>query len=307
LRSLRLFKQDDTIRVLHAVVLAIALVGAHSSFAIQLKDDRGVLLDVHTPPARVIVLSPHLAELVFAAGAGAQLAAVVRYSDYPEAAAKLPQVGDASRVDIERVLAIRPDLVLAWRSGNPAGDLARLEKLGIPLFVTEPRRLSDIGRLLRTLGTLAGTGATAERAAASFAHELESLRVRYSSRAPVRVFYEIWHRPLLTVNGRHLISDVVKMCGGVNIFSDAPLLTPAVSLEAVIAAKPDVVLGGSSASSPEELVSEWRRAPIAALREIPVRYVPPDLIQRQTPRIAQGARAVCEQLDAVRADALHKR
>jgi iron complex transport system substrate-binding protein len=307
LPSLRLFKQYDTIRVLRAVVFAVALFGAHSSFALQVKDDRGVLVDLHAPPARVIALSPHLAEIVFAAGAGSQLAAVVRYSDYPEAAAKLPQVGDASRVDIERVLAIRPDLVLGWRSGNPAGDLARLENLGIPLFVTEQRRLSDIGRLIRTVGALAGTGVAAERAAAAFAHDLESLRTRYSSRAPVRVFYEIWHRPLLTVNGTHLISDVLAICGGVNVFSDAPLLTPAVSLEAVVAAKPDVVLGGSSAASPEEVVSEWRHAPIAALREIPVRYVPPDLIQRQTPRIAQGARAVCEHLDAVRADALRKR
>jgi iron complex transport system substrate-binding protein len=249
---------------------------------------------------RIVALSPHLAELAFAAGAGPQLAAVVRYSDYPEAARALPQVGDGSRIDIERVIAIKPDLILGWRSGNPAGDLQRLEDLGVPVFITEPTRLSDIARLVRTIGALAGTPAAADAAADAFERELDTLRARYSTRAQVPVFYEIWHRPLLTVNGAHLISDVIALCGGRNVFAGAPVLTPAVSLEAVVAARPRVVLGGSSATRAEEFAAAWRDMPVDALRQIPVRYVPPDLIQRQTPRIAQGARVVCEHLDEVR-------
>jgi len=213
---------------------------------------------------------------------------------------RVPQVGDASRVDMERMLALGPDLVLGWKSGNPAPELARIQALGFPLFVTEPRRLSDIARLLRTVGTLAGTTATAEAAATAFEHELETLRREYSTRPVVRVFYEIWHRPLLTVNGEHIISDVIELCGGRNVFAGAPLLTPAVSLEAVLSARPDVILGGSSASAPGDLELGWRSAPIGALRALPTRYVPPDLIQRQTPRMVAGARMVCEYLDEVR-------
>jgi iron complex transport system substrate-binding protein len=286
---------------------ALAFAGAFVSLsfplflcAAQFTDDRGVAIDVPRNPARIVALSPHLAEIVYAAGAGAKLAAVVRYSDFPEAARRLPQVGDASRLDVERILTLEPDLVLGWKSGNPAHDIARIERIGFPVFVTEPRRVADIPRLVRLVGELAGTRVHAERAAAAFEQELDRLRQRYSTRTPVRVFYEIWHRPLLTVNGRHLISDVIALCGGRNVFAGAPLLTPAVSLESVLAAKPDVILGGSSAMRPGDLEAQWVRAPIAALRSVPVRYVPPDLIQRQTPRMIEGARAVCEHLDHVR-------
>ncbi len=280
--------------------MLVAAIAATPTQAIQVTDDRGSVVELKTPPVRIIALSPHLVEMVYAAGAGSQLAAVVRYSDYPAIATRLPQVGDASRVDVERVIALKPDLILGWQSGNPAGDLARLERLGFPVFITEPRRLSDIPRLVRALGALAGTGRAADTAAADFESELGALRARYSTRPPIRVFYEIWHRPLLTVSGAHLISDVIALCGGRNVFSDAPVLTPSVSLEAVLAARPDVVLGGSSATLRGELESEWRHARVGALRTIPVRYIPPDLIQRQTPRIALGARAVCGQLESLR-------
>lgn len=198
------------------------------------------------------------------------------------------------------MLALQPDLVLAWRSGNPAGDVERLKSLGLPVFVTEARRLGDIARLLRTLGTLAGTARVAEAAASAFERDLADLRRRYGGRRTVAVFYEIWNRPLLTVNGDHVISDVIALCGGRNVFRDAPVLTPAVSLEAVIKARPQVVLGGSSAVRREEFAASWAALPVSGLRALPVRYVPPDLIQRQTPRIAQGARVVCEELDEVR-------
>jgi iron complex transport system substrate-binding protein len=282
------------------VGLAVLLVALGPARAAQLTDDRGHAVTIPAKPSRIAALSPHLAEIVHAAGAGAQLAAVVRYSDYPEAALRVPQVGDASRIDIERILSLKPDLVLAWKSGNPAHDLLRIERLGFPVFVTEPRRLTDIARLVRTVGSLAGTESVAETAASRVERELETLRRRYGARPIVRVFYEIWHRPLLTVNGEHIISDVIALCGGLNVFARAPVLTPAVSLEAVLAARPHVILGGSSAGAPGNLERDWAHAPIGALRELPTRYVTPDLIQRQTPRIVAGARMICEQLDEIR-------
>jgi iron complex transport system substrate-binding protein len=289
---------------LRFAALMAALVAALIDFPVVSAtppiDDRGVAIELRSRPARIIALSPHLAELAYAAGAGSQLAAVVRYSDYPDAARALPQVGDGSRIDIERVIAIKPDLILGWRSGNPPADLQRLEDLGFTVFITEPTRLADIARLTRTIGALAGTQAAADAAADAFERELESLRARYSTRAEVPVFYEIWHRPLLTINGAHLISDVIALCGGRNVFAAAPVLTPAVSLEAVVAARPRVVLGGSSATRPEAFAAAWREMPVESLRRLPVRYVPPDLIQRQTLRIAHGARVVCEHLEALR-------
>jgi iron complex transport system substrate-binding protein len=269
-------------------------------FAAQWKDDRGVDVSIPPAPARIVALSPHLAEIVYAAGAGGQLAAAVRYSDFPEAAARLARVGDATRLDIERIFALQPDLILGWKSGNPAHDLRRLETLKLPLFVTEAQRLTDIPRLIRMVGAIAGTQPEANSAADALERELESLRSRYGTRPRIRVFYEIWHRPLLTVNGRHIISDVIDLCGGTNVFGGAPLLTPSVSMESVLAARPDVVLGGSSAMRPEDLAAQWRAAPISALRGLPALYVPADLIQRQTPRIVEGARIVCGHLDAVR-------
>jgi iron complex transport system substrate-binding protein len=271
--------------------------------AVELRDDRGATIRHHVPAIRIVTLAPHLAEAAFAAGAGGKLVGVARFSDFPAAARRLPRIGDAARVDLERVLALEPDLILAWQSGNQAADVARLERLGLAVFVTEPRRLGDIARLLRTIGRLAGTARSAEEAARAFEGDIETLRARYGARPPVRAFYEIWHRPLLTVNGGHMISDVVELCGGVNVFADAPLLTPTVSIEAVLAARPQVILGGSSAVAPGEFVAQWRRYAIEGLKGVPVFYVAPDIIQRATPRIAEGAKAICGSLEKVRSAA----
>jgi iron complex transport system substrate-binding protein len=252
------------------------------------------------PAQRIVALSPHLAELAFAAGAGRRLVGVARHSDFPPAVRNLPQTGDAARVDFERIALLKPDLVLAWKSGNPAGDVARVEQLGFPVFVTEPARLSDIPRLLRAIGELAGTRPAAEKAAAGFEREIAVLHARHAQASRVRVFYQIWHRPLLTVNGAHVISDVIALCGGENVFADIGQLTPTVSLESVIAARPEVILGGGSAGGEKEFSGWWRASAVPALRELPARYINPDLIQRQTPRIVEGARAVCSALEDVR-------
>ena len=268
--------------------------------ATEMQDDRGAVVRLTAPASRIITLAPNLTEIAFAAGAGDRVVGVARFSDYPQAAGRRAQIGDAARVDIERILALKSDLVLGWKSGNQAGDIARLERLGLRVFVTEAQRLSDIPRLLRVVGALSGTTAAAERGAAAFDREIAALRSRYRERPPVRVFYEIWHRPLLTVNGEHMISDVLALCGGVNVFADAALLTPSVSLEAVLASRPDVIVGGGSTVGPNGFLAQWRSYPLAALRNVPVFHVPPDYIQRATPRIARGAKLICDALEKVR-------
>jgi iron complex transport system substrate-binding protein len=186
---------------------------AAAAQTISVADDRGRTVTLARPAQRVVTLAPSLAELAFAAGAGGRLVGVARFSDSPPAARGIARIGDAVRVDFERIVALKPDLILAWKSGNSAADVARLEGLGFPAHVSEPGRLADIPRLLRAIGSLAGTGAAADRAARDFEREIGELRKRYAKTPRVRVFYQIWHKPLLTVNGAHLISDVIALCG----------------------------------------------------------------------------------------------
>ena len=242
------------------------------------------------PVKRIIVLAPDITELVFAAGAGEKLVGVARFSDYPAAAKTLPIVGDVSGIDLERVLSLNPDLIIAWKSGNKASDIAKLSSLGLRVFSIEPKRLSDIPKLIRALGLLMGTTLYAERSASEFERGLFGL----SQKTPQRVsaFYQIWNAPLITVNSEHLISDVVLRCGGVNIFSGAALLTPIVSLENVVMANPDVIL--ISNSNLQSGLESWGRFPLMrAVANERIVEIPPDLIQRNTPRILEGAKMIC--------------
>lgn len=286
-----------------AVCVTAAVSSRLAAAAIELHDDRGIVVRLPAPAERIVALAPNLAELTYAAGAGERLVGVARFSDYPAAARRVTQVGDAARVDIERIAALRPNLVLAWKSGNQAGDLDKLARLGHVVFTTEPVRLGDIPRLLRAIGTLAGTAPAAERAAEAFEERIRLLRRRYAGKRKVRALYEVWHRPLITVSGGHMISDVIALCGGENVFAETPGLTPTVSLEAVLAARPEAVLGGARSGSEADFRSEWRQAPVVALRSLPAFYVDPDVIQRQTPRIIEGARIICAALDTVRRNA----
>lgn len=271
---------------------------------VALRDDRGVQLSLPRPAQRLVAAAPHLAELVAAAGAGGRLVGVVRFSDYPPVLSGLPRVGDAGGLDIEGILALRPDLVLAWKSGNRAADIARLQSLGLKVFVSEPTVLADVGRVLRDIGVLAGTESAARRAAAEFEQELARLARPDPGDRAVRVFVQIWDQPLMTVNGRHLISDVLRRCGGRNIFADLPTLAGPVSIEAVLAADPQVII---ATGLPERFdpIRYWTRVPgLAAVAAGQVHLLHPDLITRATPRVLVGMRAVCDWLAASKRGAL---
>ena len=282
------------------VLLGMLFLGlAHADITVT--DDRGKAATLPAPAQRIIALAPSITELVYAAGAGEKLIGVARYSDYPPAASNVAQIGDASHVDFERVLSLKPDLILGWSSGNHAADIERLERFGFKVFVAEPATLAAIPQLLRAIGAMAGTAAVAQGAAAEFEQGIAALRERYGARARVRVFYEIWHAPLMTINARHMISDVIRLCGGSNVFARLMTLTPVVSLEGVITAQPEVVLGGSSATTAAEFAALWQRYErFTTLRNVPALYVDPDRIQRQTPRILQGAQTVCGHLEKFR-------
>jgi iron complex transport system substrate-binding protein len=294
--GMRVFRCTVSLGLLLGVV-----AGAADAQSVQIRDDRGVTIRLAQPARRIITLTPHLTELGFAAGAGARLVGVARYSNYPEAARLLPVVSDAGQFDAESLLALQPDLVLAWKNGTPDAVVARLESAGLPVFVSGGARLEDIAHSMTAIATLAGTLAEGERARETFSAGLQALRARRQDNTPaVRVFYEIWPRPLMTVNATHVISDVIALCGGVNIFGGLRPLTPEVSREALLAARPEVALGGSSAETAAGFALRWAGLPLP-LGAIPVHHIAPDLIQRPTPRLLEGARLVCAHLDAVRA------
>jgi iron complex transport system substrate-binding protein len=286
------------------IALAFLFALQHASAAqIAVQDDRGITLRLAAPARRIVSLAPHLTEIAYAAGAGARLVAVSAFSDYPPAALQLPRVGDGARVDIERILMLKPDLVLAWKSGNQATDIARLEGFGIAVWVSEASRLADIPRLLRATAQLAGTGASGEPAARHFEQAFERMRAARvrDTHARVRVFYEIWHAPLITVNREHVISEIIEACGGINVFGQAASRTPSVTLEALLDARPQLVLGGDAFRDGVDFLSRWRQTVLTSLRKLPVRFIPPDLMQRASPRLLDGMRAVCRHIDAVHA------
>jgi len=267
-----------------------------------LTDDRGRSVRLNHFARRIISLSPNITELVFAAGAGDKLVGVSSYSDYPDVAKSIPGIGDSSSLDLERIVALKPDLVIAWNSGNKVADIDKLERLGLTVFITEATKLEDIPRLLRKIGKLAGTLAIAELAASAFEAELRKIKQRYRSRQQVEVLYLIWHRPLMTVSDNHIISDIINICGGINVFAAAPSLTLVISAESILGADPQIIISSMPLVSPETGRRElWQRFPhIRAVRNNHLFFVHPDLIHRQTPRMLQAAKTVCEQLESAR-------
>ncbi len=288
--------------LLRAALAALAAGSLHAggvqAETIRASDDRGARIALSGPARRVVALAPHLTELAYAAGGAAAMVGADSASDYPPAAADLPRVGDAAGLDLERILALRPDLVFGWLSGNKASDIARLQRLGVMVFLSEPRRLGDIPRTLRVMGLLLGTAAVAERRADAFEHRWQTLRLRAALLRPVTVFFEVWHQPLITVNAEHLISDVLALCGGYNVLGSLPALAPAVSLESVLAEDPEAIF---AAGVPPGALAAWDRFPrLRAVQRRQIYEVDADVVTRATPRVLDGADQVCQRLEMVR-------
>jgi len=267
---------------------------------ITVNDDAGQAVRLARPAQRIVSLSPHITELLFAAGAGGNVVAAVEYSDFPAAAKQLPRIGSYSALDLERIARLKPDLAIAWSSGNPPGQVAQLARLGIPVFVSEPKKLEDIPATLRRLGRLAGTVA-AEDAARGFESRLAGLRAKYGGQRSVGVFYEIWNQPLMTVGGDHVISAAIALCGGHNVFAQLKQPAEAVELEAVLRADPEVIVASGMGEQRPEWLDHWQRWPrLAAVQRGNLFFVPPDLLQRHTPRLLDGAERLCESLEVAR-------
>ncbi len=284
--------------LLLTLAFAPADVAAQSSMVL---DDRGKAVELKRVPQRIISLAPNITELLFAVGAGPQLVAVSQYSDYPEAARLLPRVASALGADYERILALDPDLVIAWSSGNGTRVIQRLEALGIPLFVTEPRLFTDVERLLSLLGAITGHAQEGAAQAARFRQRVERLGRRFAHKASVSAFYQISQRPLMTVNGEHIISEVLRLCGGANAFAGYRTLAPVVTMEDVLERNAEIILISSTVPDVEAVKRRWLQLKdLTAARRNQVFVVDADLLDRQTPRLALGAETVCRLLNGAR-------
>jgi len=283
-------------------LLALLLLGAATARAeIIVSDDSGAVIRLAAPARRIVSLAPHVTEVLFAAGAGGRIVGTVEYSDYPEAAKAIRRVGGYSRVDLEAVAALQPDLIIGWRSGNVSAHLDKLKALGLPIYVTQANHIEDIARSIEHFGRLAGSETVADAAAKAFRARLTQLRTRYGGRPPVRVFYQVWKSPLTTVNGEQIISDAIRLCGGVNVFADLVGLAPNVSAEAVLTANPEAIVASGMGEERPDWLDDWRRwTRIDAVARGNLFFIPPSIIQRHTPRLLDGTERLCGHLETAR-------
>jgi iron complex transport system substrate-binding protein len=249
------------------VALALAgraLGGTAPAAPRAVPDDLGQLVRVRAPPLRIVSLTPGATEMLFAAGAGAQVIATVEYSDQPPAARTIARIGDVAALDMERLVAAQPDVVVAWPAGGNPAQRQKIAALGLPVYEQQVERLADLPGSLRRLGVLAGTGVTAGRAAGELEARLAALAREYADgaggggRRP-SVLLQVWNRPIYTVGGRQLMSDALNTCGARNVFADLPEAGPVVDIEAVIARNPDIIVAAAPPGEGAAWVADWRR------------------------------------------------
>lgn len=274
--------------------LCLLLAASARGAVTHVVDDAGRALEFSRQPQRIVALAPHLTELLFAVGAGAQVVGADSASDYPPAAAAIPRVGDATRLNFERILALKPDLVVVWAGGNRAADVHGLERMGVPVLHTRASRLDDVARLLRLIGRASGHAAEGEAAARDFAGRLQALKRRQELTPAVPVFYQVWDRPLMTVGGTHWISEALTLCGGRNVFAALGAASPVVSREAVLRHAPAVMVGGRDAPG---LRAQWQRFDrLPAVKNDAFVAVDDDRLHRPTPRLVDGVADLCAAL-----------
>jgi iron complex transport system substrate-binding protein len=281
------------------LVMLLALYASQAHAAISVRDDDGNTVTVQRPAQRIIAIAPHVTELLFAAGGGDRIVGAVSYSDYPEAAKKIARVGDNRQVDMERVIALKPDLIVVWRHQNSERQIDALRRLGVPLYHSEPRTLTSIPDSLVRLGQLMGTDSVAQGAAAGLRSRLAALASQYAQRPKVRLFYQVWDKPLYTLNGTHIVSDAIRLCGGENIFAGMKATAPIVGVEAVLQEDPEAIVGTSEKNYGG--VNLWRQYPsMQAVRSDNLFTLDGELLNRAGPRIVDGTAVLCEKLELAR-------
>ena len=271
-------------------------LAAPAMAAVSVRDAQGNSVVLPAPARRVVALVPHAVENLYAIGAGSQLVAAVDYSDYPPAARQLPRVGGYSGLSIEAILQQQPDLIVAWRDGGNPRTVQKLRDMGVPVYISAPLQLADIPREMRDLGQLTGHAAQADAQATAFERRIASLQQRYRRSAPVSVFMQIGDNPVFTVSKHSFLGSLITLCGGHNVFAGAALPAPQVSIEAVVLARPQVMLAFNAANH-----ARWQRWPqLPAVAQGLQLTLDQDTISRPGPRLAGAAEQLCSTLDHAR-------
>lgn len=288
-------------KTLKIILLAFTACASAANAAVSVVDDAGNRVTLQQPARRIISMSPHVTELLFAAGGGSRIVGAMNFSDYPEAAKRIPLIGSNSQIDMERAVALKPDLLIVWQSGNTARQLEQIRQLGVPVFFSEPRKLDDVATSLTRFGQLLGTEATAQQAAAAYRAQVAALAARHGKRPTVRVFYQIWDKPVYTLSGDHMVSDAITLCGGENIFASLKVKAPSVSIEAVLQADPEVIVGDEQHGPDDAGITIWKPyKTMTAVARGNLFTLNSELLTRSGPRLPQGVAQLCERLETAR-------
>lgn len=289
------------LKALCALTLSIVLYSHAAASELIVVDDNGAEVRLAGPAKRIISLAPNITEVLFHVGAGGQIVGADEYSNYPSEAKDILRVNNHAAANYELILSLKPDLVIAWQSGNGNKIIDPLRKLGITVFVVETQEIDQVPELFRRFGQLSGHTETAEQRALEFTERLKKLRIANSEKPPIRTFYQIWDEPLITLNGKHMVSSVIELCGGVNIFADAIPLVPYVNIESVVAADPQAIIAGGSQEEQPHWFQSWQKwSGISAVIKSQIYLIPADLMQRHSLRILEGAEMMCSYLDRAR-------
>lgn len=294
-----------TLSLIAGIVLSIQSLAlplnSNTNSNITVIDDDGIEHSFDQPVIRIVSLMPHATELLFEVGAGAHIVGAVKYSDYPEAAKNIPRVGGYSALNIEAIVALEPDLLIAWPEGNRNRELDRLTALGLPILVSDPREFEDIANALAVYGKITGKDKQAAIALAKFNKKLAYLRNTYSAQEKVSVFYQVWNAPLMTQNGNTFISRAIELCGGKNIFADLPMTNPQVSIESILLQDPQVIVASGMGQARPEWLDDWRQyKTLQAVKKNNLFHILPELFQRPTSRFLMGTEQLCQAMEKAR-------
>lgn len=274
----------------------------HKDTPIRVSDFTGEIVTLEKPAQRIVALAPHIVENVFTAGAGEQLVGVVAYSDFPEQAKLLPLVGGYAKTNLEKILELDPDLIIAWESGNSDASVARIKELGYPVYVDQPDSLTDLSKSVRDIGTLTGHAEQAKRAMDEYLAIITETKALYENKPKVRTFYQVWNQPLRTITGKHIISDAIRLCGGTNIYADEPSVSPIINIESLLERDPQAIIASGMSEARPDWLDDWKKWPsLQSVKNDNLFFVNPNHIQRHTVRILLGIDSICTQLDEARA------
>lgn len=264
-------------------------------------DDTGQQVSLAHPANRIVALAPHVVETLFAAGAGDKIVGAVDYSDYPAAAKTIPRVGGYSAFNLEAIAALKPDLVIAWASGNSPSAIEKIRSLSIPIYLSQINTVAEVANEIEKFGTLAGTQNIATPATRNFRKQLDDLTRQYQNKSEVRVFYQISESPLMTIGGKQIISNALAICGGKNIFANLAPMAPVVTVESVLAANPEAIMTSGMQSINPSALAQWRKWPrLLATERQNFLFIDPDLMNRSGPRIIEGTQMLCKAVETAR-------